>query len=86
MLRIRTDLDKKMMAEAYLMWGTIRLAALHTGWSKSTVHCTIQEFIQNGEFRDTYALVELIEKNKKEAPARGGKASALKCKVAKKLT
>lgn len=84
MVRTRTDLDKKLIAEAYLVWGTVRLAALHTDWSKTTVHTTIQEFIENEEFGDTNALLELVTKNKKESALKGGQATALKWKMAKK--
>ena len=80
-----TNKVRWQMAEAYLLFGTFRSAAAHTGWSKSSIHKTVNRLVDNGEFYDTGALKELIETNKKERALRGGMATAKNKKFEKQI-
>ncbi len=73
-----TDDVRRQMAEAYLLFGTFRSAAIHTGWSEASIFRAVKSFINNGGFYDTGSLKELIETNKKERAMRGGMATAKK--------
>lgn len=75
-----TVAEKRQMAEAYLFFGTIRSAEAHTRWKRNTIYKAINYLIDNGDYEHANDLKELIEKNKSEAPRRGGEATAQKRK------
>lgn len=72
------------MAEAYLLYGTFRAADAHTIYGRDSIHRAVRNFIENGGFNDTGALIELVSKNKRESAMRGGMANAKKWEEKKK--
>lgn len=77
-----SELKKRDMAIAYLKFGTFRKAEYATGYSKSSIHQAVKEFIRTGGFDDGFAdtgdLKNLVEKNKSERHIRGGQATKRK--------
>lgn len=76
----RKSLNSKReeMAYAYLAFGTLRNAESKTGYSKSSIHEAVQNFVKNGGFDRLDDLKELVEKNKAERHLHGGEATKRK--------